>query len=699
MPENSDVIGRPSGFSPITPNRPTPVNPRVPSVDDVPDSPVKKRPNPPSSNTPSTPPVQGATVGRLLFDKFNNNETKFTSLRFSSDSFNGATSTEPLIQKSISFPRLGRIANPRVVAKENEERVSLLFNTTGRGYRFIQNQKNLTYSNSRLESVGNQSSKLRFTSLSFYDPKLTLAQIGRDPLEQGEHYTRFGISPFMDDSLKYTGVVTKNNGTNTNRLSKLTKDLKLDFEVEQDRLVWQDKDRRTIRGTAVTDLTSGLRGISQGIGDFANAVTGITNVLGGNTRITNITNRIATVSRAVTNFLTPTIDQYQGGPGSVNAIGTTTIRRFDYTNNYAKTKVLKLLAQNKIYTSNYAKKPLPSKPENKVSDEQYKKIQQLEKTKYTKLEKTLDVGTAGYYYKVSSQSPTSTSAAKDRNQNNINWTRNDGLGVTGALSNFISSANNIKNGKLKNVYDDNGIEDISDKSDRMPIIFKIVDPFTGDVSETFKFSAYLNGFKDTSSPNHTEISYIGRSDYFYVFNKFKREVSFNFQIPCYNLADLRSKHRSLAALYSSTMGKYKNNKLGGILYQLTIGNYLPNEAGIITNMSYDIPNDTSWDIDEQLAHNLNVSISYTVIHTYLPQYDNDGDNLFSIGKNFLNKTTQKFNPKHPTVATSINQPVVDSQSKLNAQTTKASQNPKTVPLKTTPSRTRSGGGMLGGANQ
>jgi hypothetical protein len=51
---------------------------------------------------------------------------------------------------------------------------------------------------------------------------------------------------------------------------------------------------------------------------------------------------------------------------------------------------------------------------------------------------------------------------------------------------------------------------------------------------------------------------------------------------------------------------------------------LKGETGIITDISYDIPNDSSWDIDEQLAHNINVSINFTVIHNDLPTYRREG---------------------------------------------------------------------------
>jgi hypothetical protein len=94
---------------------------------------------------------------------------------------------------------------------------------------------------------------------------------------------------------------------------------------------------------------------------------------------------------------------------------------------------------------------------------------------------------------------------------------------------------------------------------------------------------------------------------------------------------LREKHRALGALESSLAGRYnEGNKLGGILTRLYLGKYLYGEVGIINSISYDIPNDSSWDLDEQLAHNINVSINFTVIHNALPTYKSEGG-LFNPG--------------------------------------------------------------------
>ncbi len=671
-------------------------------TEEYPSPPIAGGPTYPSTNP--TPIITGRGTGRLLYDKFLFNETKFTDLKYTGDSFNGANTSEPLIQKPISTVRIGRIASPRAIAEENQKRISKLFNTTGRGYKFIQNQKNLTNSNTRIESL-NTSSKLRFTTLALYDPNITLAQIGRDPAAQGEHYTRFGLSPFMDETLKYYNVVTRNNTpgetTSNNRLIKLNKDLQTGVGPI----------------SRLTDFKSTLRNAVTGIADLFNLATGISNLLGGNDKINKITDKINNVSRVSSQYLSPYIDQYQGGPGSVNNIGFTTIRRFDVTNDLSKTDKIKQLAaaniktvrnllttneeggnkgtlqitplfqkaggdigqsgllRNEIKQNVYSTNPVPT------NTEIVNKLKTLEKIKQTQLLPPSNT------YVVSKNDPINI-----KNGNRISWKRTSGKTGLAAELAAAFDPNSVFNGKV-NAYDDYGIEDTSN-DDRMPIRFIIIDPFKGTEEKTYSFSAYLNGFRDNIAPNHTEISYIGRSEHFYVYNKFKRDVSFNFQIPCYNLSDLKGKHTSLAALYSSAMGKYNGNKLGGILYKLKVGNYLNNEAGIITNISYDIPNDSPWDIDAQLSQNINVSVSFTVIHNRLPQYRPDGS-LFTINNTWLDKFNQaKQSETGKQLSKTAAQLNVGVDKTGNILPSKA-DNPKIG--NSSPSRSTSG--MIGGANQ
>jgi hypothetical protein len=196
-----------------------------------------------------------------------------------------------------------------------------------------------------------------------------------------------------------------------------------------------------------------------------------------------------------------------------------------------------------------------------------------------------------------------------------------GLDRNSETFNYITNLSN----RLDGMYDRNDGENMS-------VVFQLINPFTAQNLHRIIFPAYINGFKVNSDATWNDISYIGRSENLHVYSKFKRTVSFNLQIPCFNIIELRERHRALGALESSLAGQYKDSKLGGILTRLYLGNYLKGETGIINNISYDIPNDSSWDIDEKLAHNINVSINFTVIHNDLPTYRREGG--------FFSKTVQ-----------------------------------------------------------
>jgi hypothetical protein len=179
--------------------------------------------------------------------------------------------------------------------------------------------------------------------------------------------------------------------------------------------------------------------------------------------------------------------------------------------------------------------------------------------------------------------------------------------------------------------------------ENMTVLFQLINPFNGKNLHRIAFPAYINGFKISSDASWNEVSYIGRAENFYTFNKYKRTASFSLQIPCFNIVELREKHRALGALESSLAGRYgedgKGTKLGGILTKLFVGNYLKGEIGIINSLSYDIPNDSSWDLDEKLAHNINVSVSFTIIHNALTTYNKDGGfftkNIPNTAKGFI----------------------------------------------------------------
>jgi hypothetical protein len=120
---------------------------------------------------------------------------------------------------------------------------------------------------------------------------------------------------------------------------------------------------------------------------------------------------------------------------------------------------------------------------------------------------------------------------------------------------------------------------------------------------------------------------VGRAEKFYIFNEFKRSVSLGFNIPCFNKSELTSNHQKLNTLASVLAGQYSSTGLlGGVITKLTVGNYVANQPGIITNLSFNPIEGSSWDLDSKLAFYIKVSFGFTLIHDGLQQY----------GYNFIN---------------------------------------------------------------
>ena len=160
----------------------------------------------------------------------------------------------------------------------------------------------------------------------------------------------------------------------------------------------------------------------------------------------------------------------------------------------------------------------------------------------------------------------------------------------------------------------------------MMVKFYQLDPFTGGVMNSIPFSAYLSGYSETYNSGWNEIKYNGRSDYFYVFDNYKKTATFKLQIPVFNPSELKTKHYYLETLQRGLAGKYLDNRLGGVITRIRLGHYLRNAACIINSIGISIPDQASWDwgvdgnTDSAYAMLLDASFSITVISDDLPGF-------------------------------------------------------------------------------
>jgi hypothetical protein len=179
----------------------------------------------------------------------------------------------------------------------------------------------------------------------------------------------------------------------------------------------------------------------------------------------------------------------------------------------------------------------------------------------------------------------------------------------------------IYNSTTKVVF--NRTNDTNVDQDTLAIRFTPINPFGGGPlgSKSLKFLAYLKDYKDTFDSSWNDVKYVGRAEKFYIFNEFKRSITFSFTIPCLKKSELATKHKDLNTLVSITAGKYQGGLLGGVITYLTLGNYIDTQPGIITNIGFNPVDQSSWDLDAKLAFYIDVSVSFTLIHSFLPEYD------------------------------------------------------------------------------
>jgi hypothetical protein len=165
--------------------------------------------------------------------------------------------------------------------------------------------------------------------------------------------------------------------------------------------------------------------------------------------------------------------------------------------------------------------------------------------------------------------------------------------------------------------------DIND--DKLALKFMPLDPFTGQALNTLRFLGYINNYSEDYNSSWGDVKYAGRGEKFYIFNEFKRTATVDFSIPCFNSDELEQKHCDMSELASVLAGKYKDNLLlGGIITRLKVGRYINDQPGIITNLNFSPIQDSSWDLDKELAFYLKVSFGFTLIHNFLPQYGKCG---------------------------------------------------------------------------
>ena len=167
-------------------------------------------------------------------------------------------------------------------------------------------------------------------------------------------------------------------------------------------------------------------------------------------------------------------------------------------------------------------------------------------------------------------------------------------------------------------------------NDLVPFLIKYYN-YDGLPDQYMQFRAFVTGFTDNYTPDWSAFKYLGRGEDFYTYNGFSREISLSFKVHAQSKSEMIGQYNRLNYLASLMTPNYsKAGFMRGNFVEITFGDYLVNTPGIISALTYNIPDESPWDIardnngdlnsDKKLSHLIDVSsFTFKPIYSFVPQ--------------------------------------------------------------------------------
>jgi hypothetical protein len=183
----------------------------------------------------------------------------------------------------------------------------------------------------------------------------------------------------------------------------------------------------------------------------------------------------------------------------------------------------------------------------------------------------------------------------------------------------------------------------------------------GTYKKYMHFRAFIDSFSDTYDADWKTIEYMGRAEKFYKYNSFDRKISMAFTIVAQSREEITAMYDKLNFLASSLapeyLDSYTSGYMAGNIAYITLGDYLHEQPGIITSLTFDVPEEATWEIgidDEgndlleddvrKVPHMIKVSgINFIPLHKFRPEKQNfKNDKLGTDSTRLLNTGKQRY---------------------------------------------------------
>tara|TARA_R110002153_G_scaffold237971_2_gene392227 strand:- start:4117 stop:5709 length:1593 start_codon:yes stop_codon:yes gene_type:complete len=329
-----------------------------------------------------------------------------------------------------------------------------------------------------------------------------------------------------------------------------------------------------------------------------------------------------------------TLFQYGGGPNSVGGIGNTIGLRISNTTEY---KPGSKGSSNEIKSADYSRVFV-------LTNEQIGLRKRSTSTGFN-----TDSGIKNFITDIPNTEDSKRVIGRRRtNYSNFNRSKTFGTGEYSPNVDKQAYYDDVPNPKsagvdkinIKSIYKSSNARVNSEGTKDLIKFYIAVIDNDNPINKTYiHFRAYISGLSDNYSANWNASSYPGRGEEFFKYQGFSRDIGFSFQVHVGSRAELFPVYNKLNYLASIMAPDYSSpGFMRGNIVQLTVGDYINDMYGIITNFNYTIPDEATWDIartdggavDSQAAELptlINVeSFSFKPIHNFIPRTVKDLDN-------------------------------------------------------------------------
>ena len=358
----------------------------------------------------------------------------------------------------------------------------------------------------------------------------------------------------------------------------------------------------------------------------------------GNNRLSNLTKQLSDTKINQTFIM-----KYKGGAGSTYGIGSTTINRFSYilTNVYNGGNQIPL--QNLLTTFGTSNSRTLRLDPNKIEADAANTIELGENTDFrsviNKIAGTTVLMSSDYKNK-NIEKRIGIARARKNNEDRTNYASNVPLASDhiNKISLFYSDA--VRGEVLSRFTDVNGIE-VGNTSDMIKFRIKSFDNDSANGAGVYMiFRAYLNNIKRGIQSKWSPYNYVGRGESFYLYDGFTENITFQFTIMASSRSEMKPLYQKLNYLISTLTPDYnKQNRMRGNISELTIGDFIKYQPGVITSLDIIVDEDSNWDIAleenstddngniipgrdadmHELPHMLKCNMSFIPIYNFLPR--------------------------------------------------------------------------------